>query len=282
MKRFLSLLTIVLLLAAFTAPMAAFAQDGHGEGDTPGEGEGEEGTDAQHGDAFAALRGAAVYAEFCQACHGPQGERIASGPAFAAIAYDAETVPDVIADGRDSDEGDGVAMPGYSRVLSDEQIGDVLAYMATWDSGETPALPEPNIHADIARAPNYFGDPQAGAEVYAKFCAGCHGPDGNGRRGSAFPELDFEAHNVRLRVAQGVESVYMPGFGAEAGGPLSEQQLTDLETYLVSWQLAEDAPGEKADAGVAVMIVILGVVAILTVGAAYMTRAPAPPEEDQG
>lgn len=296
MKRFEGWLTGVaitlLLLAVVAAPITVFAQDGHGEGETSGEGEGEthegdteetaSGADAQHGDEFAALRGAAVYAEFCQACHGPQGESIGSGPAFAAIAFDPLVAPVVLVGGLDSDEGDGVAMPGYGRVLSDEQISDVLAYMGTWESGETPALPEPNVQVEVERVPDYFGDLHAGAEVYAKFCAGCHGPEGDGRRGDAFPELDFELHNVRLLTALGADSVYMPGFGAEAGGPLSEQQLTDLETYLASWKLDDDDADENSDAGVAVMIVILGVVAILTVGAAYMTRPSAPPEENEG
>ncbi len=63
----------------------------------------------------------------------------------------------------------------------------------------------------------------------------------------------------------------MPGFGSDSGGPLSDQQLDDLETYLASWELAEEP--EETDKGVAVMIVVLGIVAILTVGVAYLVRA---------
>jgi len=75
MKRWMAILTLALgtllaLLALGAAP-PILAQDGH-EGDS--------------GDAdLAPLRGAAVYAEFCQACHGPQGEALGTGAAFAAI-----------------------------------------------------------------------------------------------------------------------------------------------------------------------------------------------------
>lgn len=273
MRRLVSLLTLgIAVIMLLALPLAVFAQDGHGD-DAPGEAEGGTG-DATHTDEFAPLRGAAVYAEFCQACHGPQGQARGAGAAFPAITYDADTAHEVIVNGADSDAADGVAMPGYGAVLSEAQIDDVLAYMATWESGETPALPEPNIHVEEIHVPNYFGDAQAGAEVYAKFCAGCHGAAGQGRAGDAFPALAFDALTMRRVTAQGADSPYMPGFAASAGGPLSDEQLTDLETYLASWAQADDTESDEgADKGVAVMIVILGVVAILTVGVAYLARA---------
>ncbi|MBN1678735.1 MAG: c-type cytochrome, partial [Anaerolineae bacterium] len=134
MKRLVSLLTglsiIVMLVAVIATPIAAFAQDGHGED--------AEDSEAEHSDDLAPLRGAAVYAEFCQACHGPQGESIGTGAAFPAIEFDADSAHAVIADGLDSDEADASAMPGYGKVLNDVQIADVIAYMETWESGDTP------------------------------------------------------------------------------------------------------------------------------------------------
>lgn len=284
MRRLVSLLTLggvaIMLVALLAIPLAVFAQDGHGD-DAPGETEGGAEGDA-HTDEFAPLRGAAVYAEFCQACHGPQGEARGTGAAFPAINYDAGAAHEAIVNGADSAAADGVAMPGYGAVLSEAQIDDVLAYMATWESGETPALPEPNVHVEETLVPDYFGDAQAGAEVYAKFCAGCHGPAGQGRTGDAFPALAFDALTTRRIAAQGAESPYMPGFAASVGGPLSDEQLTDLETYLASWAQADDTESDEgADKGVAVMIVILGVVAILTVGVAYLARA-VPESRDTG
>lgn len=270
MKRLVSLLAALIIGVMLVAPITALAQDGHGDEGEQGDAQGQ---DAGHTDSVASLRGAAVYAEFCQACHGPQGEAAGTGAAFPAIEFDAEPAHDVIVNGLDSDDADGVAMPGYDDVLSGDQISDLIAYMETWESGETPALPEPHITVEVEHVPDYFGDAHAGAEVYAKFCAGCHGAEGEGRRGDAFPELDVQMHSVRTIAATGTESIYMPAFGSDSGGPLSDQQLDDLETYFASWTLTEDNNGEEADKGVAVMIVVLGIVAILAVGGAYIVRA---------
>lgn len=279
MKRLVPLLMTIaaLLLALLVMPVGVLAQDGHGDGDPP---PAEDGAHGAEDAAQAARRGAAVYAEFCQACHGPQGEAIGTGPAFPAIAYDAETAPDVIANGQDTDPEDGVAMPGYGAILSDAQQADLLAYMQTWEAGDTPPLPEPNVTVPVGDVPDYSGDAGAGAVVYAKFCASCHGPDGEGRGGDAFPALAFDALSTRRITAEGAASDFMPAFSAESGGPLTEQQITDLETYFASWAVAPEADADTGDDGIAVMIVLAGVLAILLVGVVYMARPIAESDAD--
>src|SRR5690606_39084458 len=122
MKRLLALVSVTLLLALLAGGAPTLAQD----------------------DGQAARFGAAVYAEFCQTCHGPRGEAIAEGAAFQAIAFDAEMAREGIAQGRDSDPDDGAAMPAYAQTsggpLSEAQIDQVMAYMATWESGDVPSL----------------------------------------------------------------------------------------------------------------------------------------------
>ena len=154
---------VLLLMAALGT---AYAQDDHG-------GEGDE----------AAARGAAVYAEFCQACHGPQGEATGTGLAFAAMAFEEDSAREVIEQGHED------LMPPYADVLRGEQIDDVMAYLHTWESGDVPPLPEPNIHEALESVPGYNGDPHEGAIVYAKFCNGCHGPQGEGRGEPQFPPI---------------------------------------------------------------------------------------------
>ncbi|MCD4684557.1 MAG: c-type cytochrome [Anaerolineae bacterium] len=275
MKRLISLLilafSITVIGLLLIAPLTVLAQgDGHGEDDQGGEGDtgGEHGAD---GAEVAALRGAAVFAEFCQACHGPHGESIGSGPAFAALELREELAHDIITAGADHDADDGVAMPAYGDVLSDEQLNDVLAYMATWESGETPPLPEPHLTLHVDHVPDYFGDAHAGAVIYAKSCAGCHGAEGQGRGEDQFPKLKFDARTTRTIAAEGAESVYMPGFGVDAGGPLSDTQLDDLETYLASWALEEDDASDN-NSGIAVMIVVTGIVTLAAVGVIYLVR----------
>jgi mono/diheme cytochrome c family protein len=262
MKRLMVILTLALGVLIMIAPVA-LAQDGHGQ---EGEG-GESGT----GSAEAApYRGAAVYAEFCQACHGPQGEAIADGPAFAAIEYDPETAPDVITNGLDSNADDGVAMPPYGELLSEQQVNDVLAYMATWGTGATPPLPEPNVHVEARWGEGTFGNPHAGAVIYAKSCYGCHGAQGEGRGLPDFPALET-TQNAVVVTSAGTGGVYMPAFGEQNGGPLSEEDLDNLMAYLSTWESEPDETTTTPE-GTNVLIIVMGVVAIIVVGGAYMSQ----------
>lgn len=273
MKRIIPILVLAAALLAIVIS-TAHAQDGHG--DTGAGGDDGHG-DGAAGDEIAALRGAAVYAQFCQACHGPHGEAVADGPAFRAITADAESAREVITNGRDSSEADGVAMPAFNDIIDDGALDDLMAYIATWESGETPPLPAPNLHAVPDHVPDYFGDPHAGALTYARFCSGCHGADGEGRGRDAFPSLDFAPGQTIMLVRDGTESVYMPAFGADNGGPLDEQQLIDLETYLASWQMADDSGDESDSAGISVLLIVVGAGMIAGIGAIYMVRSSEEP-----
>ncbi len=265
MKRLIPILTLVALLLAVTISTAN-AQDGHGGTESGGEG----GNSA--GGEIAALRGAAVYAQFCQACHGPHGEAVAEGPAFQAITYHADTARDVIDNGRDSDQTDGVAMPAFKKVIDSGQLDDLIAYMATWESGNTPPLPAPNVGSVPDHVPDYFGDAHAGAVTYADFCSGCHGATGEGRGQKAFPRLRFEPEQTITLVRDGTANVYMPAFGVQQGGPLDDQQLTDLETYLASWEMNTEKQKESGTTGVSVLLIVTGAAIIAGVGAVYMSR----------
>jgi mono/diheme cytochrome c family protein len=249
MKRSIVLETLVFGVALLIAALGtAYAQEGHGEEEN-----------------VAALRGAAVFAEFCQACHGPQGEAIGTGAAFAAIEFNAETAREIVEKGVEAGDG-GATMPAYERLLEDEQVEDLMAYLETWESGEVPPLPEPNLHGVPDVVADYFGDPRTGAVIYAKFCNGCHGPEGEGRKKPDFPAFEFTSDTAQI-----VSASHVPAFGAAAGGPLSEAQIADLETYLASWA-AEEPEEERRSEGINVLIVVLGALAIVVVGGAYLTR----------
>lgn len=264
MRRWRAILTLalgtLLALLALGAARPVLAQDGHG-------------SDAGDAD-LAALRGAAVYAEFCQACHGPQGEALGAGAAFAAIdaaALAGDGARQAILEGAGSADS-GAAMPPYGQVLSEAQVDDLLAYIGTWATGETPPLPEPNIGHLPERVEGFAGDPAAGAAVYARSCAGCHGASGAGRDAPAFPRLNGEASQIVSVARQGHESPFMPAFSVGQGGPLSDEQLADLEAYLATWA-GHEAPQEPDDSrGYSLLIVVAGAVAILLLGVTYMAR----------
>lgn len=264
MKRWMAILTLAfgatLALLALGAAQPVLAQDGHG---------GESG-----GADLAALRGAAVYAEFCQACHGPQGEALGTGAAFAAIdaaALEGDAARRAILEGAGSADS-GAAMPPYGDVLSQAQVDDLLAYIGTWATGETPPLPEPNIGHVPESVEGFAGDPVAGAAVYARSCAGCHGASGAGRDAPGFPKLEGEATEMVRVVREGSQNPTMPAFSAEQGGPLSDEQLADLEAYLATWAENETSQEQDDSRGYSLLIVVAGAVAILLIGVTYMAR----------
>ena len=256
MKRLTLILTLTVSLMLIVAALPVAAQDGgddHGEGDT----------------SETMLRGAAVYATYCQACHGPTGEAIGTGPAFAAIEYDHDTARATISEGI---EADAAAMPGYVDVLESAELDDLIAYMDTWETHTTPPLPHPNLHDVPAHVQDYFGDPHEGAVVYASFCAGCHGAEGEGRDAFDSPAIELTATTTEI-----VAEEHTPAFGEDSGGPLSEEQLTNLETYMASWADHETQP---EDSGINIMIVVMGAAAILTVGGVYLLRSKEEPADD--
>jgi len=69
------------------------------------------------------------------------------------------------------------------------------------------------------------GDADAGAEVFASTCAGCHGADGGGGSGPNLQGED-EAEDVAEVVLYGGAS--MPGFD----GDLSDQEIADVVAYV--------------------------------------------------
>lgn len=251
MKRWMMLLATLTGLALVIAAGAVYAQ-----GDGEGHGEGEAGDPAG--------RGAAIYAEFCQACHGPRGTGAAQGPAFVALAYDPATARDVIVNGPEVAEDTVAPMPAYGAEaggpLDEAQIDDLLAYLEAWAADEAPPLPEPNVSG-------LDEELQAGAAVYARFCAGCHGPEGEGRDADGFP--GFEVDDGTLTVArQGSENGAMPAFGAAFGGPLGEDQFDALDVYFDSW----DEEDESAAEGMEFLVIFMGVLAVAGVGAAYLSN----------
>ena len=85
------------------------------------------------------------------------------------------------------------------------------------------------------------------AELYGRFCAGCHGTDG--RLGAARPLNDpvylalVPPDRLRMIIAEGVPGTAMPGFASAAGGPLTEAQLDALiEEMHQRWSRPSPSP----------------------------------------
>ena len=89
-----------------------------------------------------------------------------------------------------------------------------------------------------------LGDPAAlaaGKETYGKFCAACHGKDGEGRVGPSFQDTvwKFGAENVVESIGKG-----RPGGMPPWGKALKPDQLLQVSAYVLS--LSQGAGGAEA------------------------------------
>jgi cbb3-type cytochrome c oxidase subunit III len=192
-----------------------------------------------------ATDGATLYGTFCAACHGTRGEGmrypgIAAFPAignadFLAIASD-RFISATIQHGRP-----GRRMPAWGEKeggLRTAEIEAVVAYVRSLGNGiASPAETEPRRWVQ--------GDAQAGAQLFAANCAGCHGPAGEGKEG-------LQLHNqVLLRnatdgyfietIRRGRHGTSMASFAQPA---VSHRQLSDAEiesivTFIRTWEVPQ-------------------------------------------
>lgn len=122
--------------------------------------------------ANAAPDGALLYARNCAACHGADGRGGVGVPLalpdFLATASD-EYLRRTIRLGRP-----GRVMPAFPH-LSDAEVEAVIRHIRGLAPGVKPrALPKGPVR----------GDPERGAALYRRHCAACHGPEGEGGKGT--------------------------------------------------------------------------------------------------
>jgi mono/diheme cytochrome c family protein len=236
---------------------------------------------AQGGDP---ARGAALYAENCVVCHGPDGQgRVGAALAkpFASVQPEA-LVRQTIARGVP-----GSVMPawgkGYGGPLTDNQIEDLVAFVLSLGGERAPRLPTPTPFpvTPIPTVAGLAGDPGRGARIYAENCVVCHGPDGQGRIGAAlakdFPAIQPNAY-IREVISRGIRGSKMPAWLQANGGPLSAQDVEDVTAFVRT--LAAKAPAAPApvalvpvSGGPSIPAITLGVV--LLTAAAFLVAVAA-------
>lgn len=111
---------------------------------------------------------------------------------------------------------------------------------------------------------------EAGALLYLNNCATCHGPNGDGIAGKGpvlnpglftqhFPEVKASGYGGTLRdyvkmtliagrpiqsewaAAQGGFAQRMPTWSQQVGGPLRDDQITDLTNFVMNWETEANA-----------------------------------------
>ncbi len=119
------------------------------------------------------LSGAEMYQRICTRCHGEDGEG-GAGPALNTKSYLRNVTDEEIraAIVRGLGESQMLAW-GDLGLLTDRQIDELVEMIRAWE----PTAPEVAI---IAHQPPSAaqGDPGRGSELFAQFCSGCHGIEG--------------------------------------------------------------------------------------------------------
>ena len=187
-----------------------------------------------------------LYGQNCAACHGADGRGGAAialaNPVYLAIA-DEPVVRAVVANGVR-----GTSMPAFAQaaggMLTDKQIDALVGGIrARWSRpGALDGAKLPSY------APTSAGDLRRGKAAYQTFCQSCHGAAGEGGpNGSAITNDSFLAltsdQELRTMVIAGRPELGAPDWRSNvAGRPMSDQDVTDVVSWLASHRVA--APGQ--------------------------------------
>jgi cytochrome c oxidase cbb3-type subunit III len=188
----------------------------------------------------------ALYAANCAGCHGTNGSGSAAialaDPVYLAIVDEGAMRASIASGVR------GTSMPAFAQraggMLTEKQIDALVnGIRSRWSragvlDGATPPSYKPISAGDVRR----------GETAYRTFCESCHGPEGRGGpKGSSITNDSFLA----LTSDQGLRTVLIAGRpelgapdwrGNVAGRPMSDQEVTDVVSWLASHRVA--APGQ--------------------------------------
>ncbi|HWZ57910.1 MAG TPA: c-type cytochrome [Gemmatimonadaceae bacterium] len=173
-----------------------------------------------------------LYGANCAGCHGADGRHGAAqslnDPAYLAIESDS-ALHSVTANGVS-----GTLMPAFSRnaggTLSDAEVTAIVhGIRTTWGKGDA-AAGAPTLSTTES------GDATAGAQAYATFCAGCHGPSGHGGSVTDASYLALVSDQwLRTVIIVGRPELGMPDWrGDVPGRPLTDREIADIVAWLAT------------------------------------------------
>lgn len=223
----LTLLLILLTIAATLASRAMAADDGAGDRRTI------------VGDRAA---GEELFRRDCAVCHGPAGSGTDNGPPLvaegtASIDFQMRTrrmplpTPDT-----EVQRGVAARRDGTPVSYTEQEMADVVAYAEEWTTG--PSVPEVGATADRARA--------LGGELWRRHCAVCHQLAGRGGALLTDVEIPSVLHSTELELVEAVRAG--PGsMPAYAESTIDEAEAVHLARYVTDeLQHAEDPGGWSA------------------------------------
>jgi mono/diheme cytochrome c family protein len=179
-----------------------------------------------------------LYAQNCAGCHGAEGRGGASialaNPVYLAIV-DETTLRNIVANGVR-----GTSMPAFAQraggMLIEQQIEVITSgIFSRW--GRKQVLDGANPPSYAAKA---VGNVDHGQVVFGRYCASCHGSEGEGTsKGSAMTNDSFLAlvsdQALRTIVITGRPELGAPDWrGNVPGRPMTDQEITDVVAWLAS------------------------------------------------
>jgi cytochrome c oxidase cbb3-type subunit 3 len=198
----------------------------------------------------AAPNGGQLYATHCAVCHGDKGTGGVGIP--LALPSFLESVDDAFLRQTIRHGRPGRVMPAFP-ALSDAQLNALVGYIRGWSGKPVPVYSYEPVQ----------GNPAHGKELYAGYCAMCHGTDGEGGKGTGVTfsrrrELPIIApalrnpgflaaasdEMIRHTLLYGREGTPMRSFLVQG---LSEQDIDDLVSYVRSFG-TEPVTAEKTAA----------------------------------
>ena len=178
----------------------------------------------------AGLSGEEMYARVCARCHGENGEG-GVGLALNTKAYlrnaTDEDIRAAIVLGRGTAE---MLAWGDLGLLTERQIDELVAMIRTWE----PDAPE-DVGPAVAEPANAaHGNPESGEVLFAQFCSGCHGLNGETSVGDEFILRQEVNSQDDATIARGIRDggQGMPSFHAL----LITEEINDLLALMRSWQ----------------------------------------------
>ncbi len=229
--------------------------------------------DVDRGNPAAAQTFDALWGQYCQGCHGQNGDwggaRPMNDPLYQSLTTDAYLT-------KVTTEGiEGTLMPPFAEThggwLSEKQIHTLVQGMRKQWHHDVPAYA--NAAPSLIHNPDNKGDLTRGAQAFASYCAQCHGDDGNGGSAGSIVNDSFLAlvsnQALRSTIICGRRDLGMPDFHGYVGNstsserhqlpPLTDQQVTDLVSWLASHRVpypgrpypttGNDQPGFKPSGG---------------------------------
>lgn len=240
---------------------------------------------AQDGDETELIeQGAQIFAENCAVCHGDDGQ----GRVGATLAKDWPSIrPDLRVRETIERGVSGTFMPAwglsYGGPLSDQELDALTFYILSWQSGVpiyTYPTQTPRPRSVLTPAPGISGDPNRGAILYDSNCALCHGEEGEGRVGASLNK-DWSSIRPDLRVKSvienGIAGSVMPAWSQANGGPLPDQDISDITAYILTWSGTSTAPETQVPSigpltGWPVWVIFIGAFILIIVAIVYYSR----------